>query len=234
VGKAISGACNLMFLLLAISGIYIWTPRIFEWRRMKPNLWFRRGLKGKGRDFNWHNVIGFWLSLVLVVLTLTATVISYQWAGDLVYTLTGSEPPPRQIQPPVPLDEQRFVAPENLDAIWARAEDHVDDRKSISLRLPIGKEAIFTIDEGRSWNIFGRSTLAIDPQTLQITRWEPYAEQNYGRQLRSWIRFTHTGESGGIIGQFIGFMACIGGAFLVYTGLSLAVRRFARWSRRAR
>jgi uncharacterized iron-regulated membrane protein len=47
--------------------------------------------------------------------------------------------------------------------------------------------------------------------------------------LRSWIRFTHTGETGGIVGQFIGFLACIGGAFLVWTGFSLAWRRFRGW-----
>jgi hypothetical protein len=43
------------------------------------------------------------------------------------------------------------------------------------------------------------------------------------------MRFTHTGESFGFIGQLIGMIACIGGAFLVYTGLSLALRRFKAW-----
>lgn len=62
---------------------------------MKPSLVFNPQLRGKARDWNWHNVIGFWSSGVLVVLTLTAMVMSYQWANDLLYTLTGSEPPPR-------------------------------------------------------------------------------------------------------------------------------------------
>jgi uncharacterized iron-regulated membrane protein len=121
--------------------------------------------------------------------------------------------------------------PENLDVIWAKAEGHVDDWKFITLRLPPGKEAAFTIDEGKSWNIFGRSTLAIDVKSAEVAKWEPYAAQNSGRQIRSWMRFTHTGESGGFIGQLIGFIACLGGAFLVYTGLSLALRRFSRWRR---
>ncbi|MDQ3323901.1 MAG: PepSY domain-containing protein [Acidobacteriota bacterium] len=41
-----------------------------------------------------------------------------------------------------------------------------------------------------------------------------------------WTRFTHTGETGEIVGQFIAFVACLGGAFLVWTGLSLATRCF--------
>ena len=56
---------------------------------------FQFHLRGKARDWNWHNVIGFWSSGVLVVLTLTAAVMSYQWANNLLYTLTGNEPPPR-------------------------------------------------------------------------------------------------------------------------------------------
>jgi len=232
IGKAITGACNLLFLLLAVSGIYIWFPRRLSRRHFKPVLWFRRGLQGKARDFNWHNVIGFWSSLVLIILTVTASVISYQWAGNLIYTLTGNEPPqPQQSQPNASNQavESPFILPENLDQIWILAENQAN-WKSISMRLPVTKDAaVFTIDEGKYWNIFARSTLTIDPKNAEIVKWESYGEQNSARQLRSWFRFTHTGETGGIIGQFIGFLACVGGAFLVWTGLSLAWRRFRGW-----
>ena len=88
IGKGITGASNLIFLFIAISGIYIWMPRKLNWGLIKPVVWFRRGMKGKARNFNWHNTIGFWTSLFLVVFTLTATVISYQWASNLIFTLT--------------------------------------------------------------------------------------------------------------------------------------------------
>ncbi len=233
IGKAITGACNLMFLFLAISGIYIWFPRRLSWKHFKAALTFRWKVKGKARDFNWHTVLGFWSSLILIVLTLTATVISYQWAGNLLYTLTGNEvppPQPQQQQAPNPAGEQSAGLPENLNAIWAKAENHSAGWKSISLRLPIAKDAaIFTIDEGLYWNIFGRSTLTIDAKTVEVAKWESYGEQNSARQIRSWFRFTHTGETGGFVGQLVGFLACLGGAVLVWTGISLALRRFGNW-----
>ena len=234
-GKTITGACNLMFLVLAMTGIYIWFPRKISWKSVTPVLWFRDGLRGKARNFNWHNVIGFWTSLVLIILTLTAAVISYQWAGNLLYTLTGNEIPPQQQTPPnaqPPQVDQAYVLPENLNVLWTKAENHVQGWKSISLRLPPTKDAIFTIDEAKYWNIFGRSTLTLDAKTGEIAKWESYGEQNSARQLRSWSRFTHTGETGGFIGQLIGFIACIGGAFLVWTGISLVLRRFRNWLKR--
>jgi len=229
VGKAITGACNLAFLFLAISGIYIWFPRRRTLKHFRAAMVFRPKVKGKARDFNWHTVIGFWSSLVLIILTLTATVISYQWATNLLYTLTGNEVPQQNAPAPNNPAEQPFALPENLNQLWTKAENHTN-WKTISLRLPVVKDsAVFTIDEGTYWNIFGRSTLTIDAKTAEITKWETYGEQNSARQIRSWFRFTHTGETGGIIGQFIGFLACVGGAFLVWTGLSLALRRFAGW-----
>jgi uncharacterized iron-regulated membrane protein len=230
IGKAITGACNLMFLFLAISGIYIWFPRRLSWKHFKAALTLRWKVKGKARDFNWHTVLGFWTSLVLIVLTLTATVISYQWASNLLYTITGNEVPPQQQQQQNQQNEPPPPLPENLSAIWAKAEAQSPTWKTISMRLPITKDqAVFTIDEGIYWNIFGRSTLTVDAKTAEVAKWETYGEQNAGRQLRSWFRFTHTGETGGFAGQFIGFLACLGGAVLVYTGIALAVRRFWRW-----
>ena len=91
-GKAVTGACNLAFLFLAVSGLWLWWPRAWNRRVLRPSLWFT-GAKGKARDWNWHNVIGFWSLPVLVVLTVSGAVIGYKWAGDLVYRLAGETPP---------------------------------------------------------------------------------------------------------------------------------------------
>ncbi len=232
VGKILTGVSNMVFLFLAISGVYIWMPRKLDWKLVKPVIWFRRGLRGKARNFNWHNVIGFWSSLFLIIFTLTATVISFQWASNLIFTLTGNEPPPQSAAPNSPSaeGESAYVYPTNLDPLWIAASGPAPAWKTISLRLPIEKNAaVFTIDEGIYWNIFGRSTLTLDASTAAVTKWDRYGERNSAQQLRSWFRFTHTGETGGIVGQFIGFIACVGGAFLVWTGFSLAFRRFGKW-----
>jgi uncharacterized iron-regulated membrane protein len=238
IGKAITGASNLLFLFLAISGIYIWFPRNLVWKAVKPVIWFRTGQRGKARNFNWHNTIGFWTSMFLIIFTLTATVISYQWASNLLYTLTGNEVPKQQ-QGGGPQGQQQgqdkpFTIPENLNASWSAALQQSPTWRSISLRLPVTDSAVYTIDEGIYWNIFARSTLTLDAASGQVTKWDPYGERNSAVQLRSWFRFTHTGETGGILGQIIGFIACVGGAVLVWTGFSLAFRRFGNFLKRRR
>ena len=68
-GKMITGACNVGFLFLAVSGIYLWWPRSWTGTALRNVITFKRGLSGKARDWNWHNVIGFWSAPVLIVLT---------------------------------------------------------------------------------------------------------------------------------------------------------------------
>ena len=92
-GKAITGASNLMFLFIVLSGMYLWWPKSLTWTQVRNVTWFRGGLRAKARDFNWHNTIGFWSALPLAIVVYSATVISYPWSNDLVYRAMGEEPP---------------------------------------------------------------------------------------------------------------------------------------------
>jgi uncharacterized iron-regulated membrane protein len=98
-GKAITGACNLAFLFLVVSGLYLWWPKQWTASAVKTITWFKSGLSGKARDWNWHNVIGFWCCIPLFFIVLTGSVFSYPWMNNLVYRITGNEPPPPRTAP---------------------------------------------------------------------------------------------------------------------------------------
>lgn len=65
-------------------------------------------------------------------------------------------------------------------------------------------------------------------------RWEPFASLSAGRQIRSWLRFAHTGEVYGLVGQTIAGLVSLGASVLVFTGLMLAFRRLLAWRARVR
>jgi uncharacterized iron-regulated membrane protein/flavodoxin len=244
IGKAITGACNLAFFWLALTGVYLWWPHSWKWRGLKTSLVFQRRLSGKARDWNWHNVIGFWSSSVLVVLTLTAAVMSYPWANDLLYTLTGSEPPPRAqgpAGPPQPgrrssgnAEQERIAKPiANLEALLATAERQVPGWTMLMMRFPPRPDGPVTvsISEPSAPHNFARSQLTLNRATAEVMKWEPYSENSTARKLRSWFRGLHTGEAFGFFGQTIAGLASLGGCFLVWTGLAMAWRRFRSWGR---
>jgi uncharacterized iron-regulated membrane protein len=77
VGRAITGACNAAFAVLVVSGFYLWWPRRWTRLGLQTVLLPSLKLRGKPRDWNWHNAIGFWSAPVLLFITLTGMVISY-------------------------------------------------------------------------------------------------------------------------------------------------------------
>ena len=93
--RAITGWANLLFLFVVVSGMYLWLPTIWSRRRVRAVALFSGGLRGKARDFNWHNVIGIWSAVPLFVVVLSAVPISVPWANALVYRVVGEEVPAR-------------------------------------------------------------------------------------------------------------------------------------------
>ncbi|NOJ81472.1 PepSY-associated TM helix domain-containing protein [Myxococcus xanthus] len=253
VGKAITGASNAVFLFLAISGLYLWWPRKWTLRAMRPSLWFRRGLKGKARDWNWHNVIGFWSLPVLIVLTASGMVISYKWASDLVYTVMGHEAPAKQGPPgsaTVKVPAPEVETPRKpMDVLIAEARKTSPTWSSATVRLgggarPGGAPAqggrgpeakggadgvdavTVTLREADAWPLFSSKQVSLNPFSGEVAKQETYADYNSGRKLRTWLRFLHTGEALGLWGQLVAAIASLGGVFLVYTGFALSWRRF--------
>ena len=230
VARAITGACNLGFLFLVASGFYLWWPRNWSLKSLRNVTWFRRGLPSKARDFNWHNTIGFWSAVPLFIVVLSAVVISYTWAGNLVYRIVGETPPAPRPNQPASGNNSKPVS-NNLDAAFVRAEQQVVDWRSITLQLPSTESAplTFNIDSGNGGQPQKRAQLVLDRATGDVVRWEPFSANSRGRQLRSILRFAHTGEVAGFIGQTIAGLVSLGGAVLVITGLALAIRRFRAW-----
>lgn len=249
IGKAINGAGNLAFFVLAVTGLYIWWPRKWRTKGLRRSLWFMKTDNGKARDWNWHNVIGFWSAPVLIVLTLTALPISYRWAGNLIYSMHGEEPPVRggppaaaepSIEIPAPPSGTR---PSGPDVLILSAQIALPDWQEITLRLgggrgPRGGEEVkpdgpqpvsVMVKVPGAWPRTASTSLSLNPFTAEVIQTETFADLSPARQFRTWTRFLHTGEALGWIGQLVAGVASLGGCVLVYTGFALTWRRWQRW-----
>jgi uncharacterized iron-regulated membrane protein len=115
--------------------------------------------------------------------------------------------------------------------LWTRAQAQVPGWRSVSLRVPSSPAApaVFTIDKGDGGQPHLRSTLTLDAQSGEVNRFEAFTDLTLGRRIRNTMRFAHTGEVLGIPGQTMAGVVSAGGAFLVWTGLALAWRRFRSW-----
>lgn len=259
--KAITGASNLAFLVLVLTGAILWFPRRLTWVQLRAVLWFRRWSTGKARDFNWHNVLGIWSFVPLVFIVASGVVISYRWAGDLVFRAVGEAPPARGPAPPAEAPRERNAggaaagrtdAPSAagadgmpnvsappaiaLEPLLARASARVPDWHTINIPLPFtaSRPVALTIDRGNGGQPQRRGTLTLHPVTGAEESWAPFASLSAGRRARSFLRFAHTGEYFGVVGQTIAGLATLATVVLVWTGVALAWRRMLGALRRQR
>ena len=235
--RAVTGAANLAFLLIVVSGVYLWWPARLTPRHLRPITLFAGGLQGKARDFNWHNVFGFWSALPLVFVVASGVVISYPWANALVQRLAGGAPDRGGARPGGPRGEAP-AQPRSFSGLgraWARAEAEVPGWRSVTARVPAAPGApwVFSVDTSTgARRPDTRTVITVDGDTGTTLKREGYDAMPAGRKAIGWLRFIHTGEAFGVAGQTIAGLASLGGVMLAWTGVALALRRFAAWRRR--
>lgn len=241
-GRLVTGIANLAFLVLCLTGLYLWFPRKWSRRGLRPLLWFVGTYRGKARDFNWHNVVGFWFMPALAVLAATAVVISFEWGHRLVFTLAGEEAPKSRnygmmaVPPPI-LPTPAEGAPQlPFEAVFARVAGAFPEWQSIDFEFPASDDSAGVptapLDFGVTLPDFMPSRAYVpvkaDPFTGAILQAVRFQDRSPGLQARVWIRFIHTGAAFGWPGKIIATVATAASLILVWTGIALSWRRFFR------
>jgi uncharacterized iron-regulated membrane protein len=262
--KAVTGAANFAFLFLVISGFFLWWPKTWTWARFRNVLFFRRGLSSKARDFNWHHVIGIWSLVPLFVIVLSGVVISYRWAGNLVYRVMGEEPPQARAEaPPARAALARAETPQerarpaiartvsrarpetsavplltrsvSIEEMLSVAQSRVPEWRRITLQIPSSPSAPVTFAiDAGTGGEPHKRSQLKLARDGSVTEYTTFASGTTGRRARTILRFAHTGELGGVAGQTLAGLLSLGATVLVWTGLALSTRRLLAWFRRRR
>jgi uncharacterized iron-regulated membrane protein len=235
-GRAITAYSNLLFLFVLCSGIYLWLPRAWNQAIVKTKVLFNPKAKsGKARDYNWHHVFSFWSIIPLIFMITTASVFYFPWANDLVFGTFGEDPPERRrngapSEPP-PESSSVMTHADLLQLAMNELESRgVSDWETISMQASTTPQATtgFRIDR----SIGGQPSMVYNLQLStadgKVTSWRTFADNSPGSRARSNIRFLHTGEVFGIVGQTIAGIGSLAACLLVWTGLALAWRRLVR------
>jgi uncharacterized iron-regulated membrane protein len=238
-GHWLAAVSNLLFCGLILLGIFLWIPRKWTWKAVRASIAFRGGLRGRARDWNWHNVLGIWCAVPLLIIVLTGVVMSFQWANTLLFRLSGSTPP---VQGRGPGDNRRHgrdtqIGDEpNYDRLLAISKTFVPDWRTITLNVASSANAPvqITVDGGTGGQPQKRTQYLLNRDTGAVLRTTTFLSGTRGQRLRSFVRFGHTGEWGGLAGQWIAALASLAACLLVYTGLSLSIRRLIAWLKRNR
>jgi len=232
-GGQISAAGTLAFLFLLLSGLFLWIPKKRSWAAFKTVLTLQTRLKGRARDWNWHNLAGFWASPFILLIAVTGVIMFYPWANKLLFSAFGEQPPAKRETAAEPKtgDQRPPVFAAGLNQAYQTAAKAMPGWQAMSLELPENGDKPFSVtvtDAGRG-RPDRRVKLTIDRATFDVVgRESEFQKLTPGGRMRQFVRWTHTGEIGGPFGQLVAALTAVAALTLIWTGFALAWRRFAK------
>ena len=239
--RAVTGAVNAAFLFLLLTGPILWIPRPVTKRSLANGILLRRGARGAWRDLNWHQVVGIWSVLPVAVIAATGVTTSYPAVGDRVYPVVANVVPAAEWPGAVGVEGAGVEemegsvdvpgAPDtDLAAVLATAEGWVPGWRALTLNVPraMDSEVRVEVQRGRTGQPHRTGILTVDAVTGAALEWESFADDTPSRRAQQFLRYAHTGEYWGLAGQLLAGLFSLAAALMVWTGLSLAIRRLRR------
>ena len=208
IGEKMVGGFSIAMLGLAITGLVLWWPRKI--------LSVGSASSWKRTNFNLHNVLGFYSSLVMFFITLTGVLIAFEGFTDpIVRRLNDVPDAPAPRSTPVagrtriPVDEAIAIAERALPGAFAS-----------NVGIPAGPKAVFRVlkkfPEDRT--PAGRSRVYVDQFNGKVLLVENTRTAPLGTRILNLKRSAHTGDIFGAPTQALYFIVSLGIALQAITG----------------
>jgi uncharacterized iron-regulated membrane protein len=225
IGQPVVASATLIFFVLLITGIILWWPKNKSAVKQRFNIKWNAQWRRKNYDL--HNVLGFYASWIVVVIVITGLVWGFQWFASSVYWTIGGQ---KSLQYQEPVSN---VALKNLkepcpmpaiDQIWYRMLNENPNAASIEVHIPETDSSSIAVninaEHGTYWQTDYRY---FDQFSLK----EQHVGHVYGRiaeatQSDKLFRMNydiHVGAIFGLAGKVLAFLVSLVSASLPVTGV---------------
>lgn len=229
-GRNIVAYSTLIFLFILISGLILWFPRKRKNAGKRFKFQWKDRTKWKRKNYDLHNILGFYASAIALVIAITGLVMALNWFQDGVYTLTGGDKEyagfdyPQNISQPD--DELVSEEEEPIDIVWSRLMQEYPDAYEVEIHIPpVDGYTIYAhmrFSGGTYWDADYRY---FDSRTLEeVKPNSPYGtldEASVADLVRLMNYDIHVGAIGGIAGKIIVFFSSLIVGSLPVTGFMI-------------
>lgn len=230
IGQPVVAIFTLIFLTMVVSGIILWFPK--NKAAWKQRVWFRwkPGTKWRRKNYDLHNIVGFYASLVALIFIVTGLVWGFQWFAYGYYKVMGGEKSlvyqeplsdkDRQISGDAPMLDQLYGKIFLNQPAIASAEFHPPASDSTSLEVATNAEV------GTYWKTDYRFFDQYSGKELPVDH--IYGRQHNAKVADKIMRMNydiHTGGIWGLPGKLLAFFMSLLIATLPITGVMVYIGR---------
>lgn len=223
-GQNIVGYSTLIFVFMLVTGMIMWWPK--KWSKTNINKSFKVKWKAgfKRVVYDLHNVSGFYVMLITLVLALTGMVFAFKWFQTTVYVVASGSTTPPEVKQVKSKSAPAVLYP--VDIAFNKAKVLLPASDRINVSPAAGAEGVIYI-----YGIQGKETyyhadaLQFDQYSGKLLYRKNYEEQNAGEKLVGMNYDIHVGAILGLPGKIIAFIASLVAASLPVTGFMIWLNR---------
>lgn len=229
IGQPVVASATLVFLLMLISGLVLWWPRNKSVAKQRFSI--KWDARWRRKNYDLHNVLGFYATWVVIFLAITGLVWGFQWFANATYwTTSGGKmmlPYEEPLSDTTHLGAQRMA----VDKVWLKMKKENPRAQVIEVHFPEKNSSAIVAninpDGSTYWKIdyryFDRYTL----KELSVKHlWGKYAQTSTADKLMRMNYDIHVGAILGLPGKILAFFASLICASLPITGF------YIWWGRR--
>lgn len=247
VGRQIGGISVLMFLVLMISGFFLWLPKKLKY--LKQGLTVKLNARFQRINHDLHNVLGFYAMIFLMFIAITGIYVTYPWVKNALIVSLGGEPI-SQINTVSETEENDAFADLMADMMNRESEKtdlkneqiasvqkivdetnlHFPNHGTVSVEFPNDENPRFMVKKINSDNLL-RALLPDEltfSKTGELKTKEIFLEKPLNKQFSSLAKPLHTGEIMGLPSIIFYFIISLIGAMLPITGIIIWLHRLKK------
>ncbi|WP_316741094.1 PepSY-associated TM helix domain-containing protein [Pedobacter antarcticus] len=227
LGQPIVGTATLLYLILLITGVYLWWPKNKKARRVR--FWFRwkadTGIIRKNYDL--HNILGFYSLSIGIVIALTGLIFAFPWFNTGVQRLLNIR---TQAEMPISLHSEREIPKDKpLDNILTDIKKKYPDATAYHFYFPRGSSSVVTI-LARYESIFKTTQAQYNIISGRLIQANTFDRKDSGEKFRDINYGIHTGSILGLPSKILVFLISLISASLPITGFLIWYNK--KWGKR--
>lgn len=226
IGQTVIASATLIFVIIIISGFILWLPK--NKKAAKQRFWFRwkDGIKWKRKNYDLHNITGFYVMSVALIFAITGLVWGFPWFAYGYYNLIGGKKS-LVYEDPISIQAKVLHKVDNpLDKAYLLMQKEYPNAVSIEVHPPETKTspiaANANLDEGTYWKTDYRyfNQYTLEEQEVNHIYGRLANASNSDKMMRMNYDI-HTGAIFGLAGKIFAFLISLLIASLPITGFMI-------------
>jgi uncharacterized iron-regulated membrane protein len=212
-GAYVVGVPVVLFIIMLITGIILWWPKNKKARKSRLSFDWKNVKTWKRKNYDLHNVLGFYVSFIALLISLTGIYFSYPWVKNVFnLTLSGSLELPKEKEIK---SQDSLLAKNNSVYDLALQQTKQLYPESSSFRIPLNgknkkgkklKSIPVTVYQ-KDGRFSERSFIAFDKYSGKLLSNKPHQKLSNAEKYSNANYDIHTGSYFGLFGKIIWFLA---------------------------